>query len=336
MTIQHSPPSGQTRSQARAQPVLTKTPRAPLDGTPAVPQLRAQLDRGPCMEGAAPSRKEGRRPRRSSSLSGVVRRFPGLSRNTLKCPGKDGEEEEEECDGTEGVAALLGASQGTGGQTLAQSDQYEPSLLAIMQLMMQIMANFQEASVSDSSRPPAFKTPSMKAPECFDWTQPFKLSNLTNQDPNYLLNSWKLFESQLFTLFGDPDEVRKAEVELDSLRMKEGGHVSLYIAYFRSLVSRIGDWGESSFIHNFRKGLPSWILDKLASHPSRIYSLQDLIDVTLELDNRYHERQKEKSHNQEKKPQASKSNSSHPQNHSSSSQKKKKNFHKRDNPILLY
>ncbi|MBW0495298.1 hypothetical protein O181_035013 [Austropuccinia psidii MF-1] len=45
MPIQHSPPGRQTRSQARAQAVLTPTPRAPLDGTPAVPQLRAQLGR---------------------------------------------------------------------------------------------------------------------------------------------------------------------------------------------------------------------------------------------------------------------------------------------------
>ncbi|MBW0576219.1 hypothetical protein O181_115934 [Austropuccinia psidii MF-1] len=111
----------------------------------------------------------------------------------------------------------------------------------------------------------------MKAPQCFDGTQPFKvrsflpscqlifhkdtenfsqdrkkvlyatsfligraakciepyLSNLTNQDSNYLLHSWRLFESQLFTLFGYPNEVRKAEAELDGLRMKEGGHVSL-------------------------------------------------------------------------------------------------------------
>ncbi|MBW0520486.1 hypothetical protein O181_060201 [Austropuccinia psidii MF-1] len=56
------------------------------------------------------------------------------------------------------------------------------------------------------------------------------------------------------------------------------------------------------------------------------------MDVTLELDTRYHERQKEKSHHQEKKPEASKSNSSHPQNSSSSSQRKEKNFQKRDKP----
>ncbi|MBW0560395.1 hypothetical protein O181_100110 [Austropuccinia psidii MF-1] len=91
--------------------------------------------------------------------------------------------------------------------------------------------------------------------------------------------------------------------------MKEGGHVSLYISNFRSLVSRIGDWGEGALIHHFRKGLPSSILDQLASHFSIIDSLQDLMDITLELDTSYHERQNEKSHHQEKKPEASKSNS---------------------------
>ncbi|MBW0511198.1 hypothetical protein O181_050913 [Austropuccinia psidii MF-1] len=86
MPMQHSDPARQTRSQAR-------TSRAPLDSAPAVPQLRAQLDRGPIMEGAAPSRKEGR----------------GQMRTNLKVRGEDdeGEEEnsveEEESDGTEGV-----------------------------------------------------------------------------------------------------------------------------------------------------------------------------------------------------------------------------------------
>ncbi|MBW0576995.1 hypothetical protein O181_116710 [Austropuccinia psidii MF-1] len=41
--------------------------------------------------------------------------------------------------------------------------------------MTQIMANLQAASSSEASRPPAFKTPSMKAPECFDGTHPFKV-----------------------------------------------------------------------------------------------------------------------------------------------------------------
>ncbi|MBW0591905.1 hypothetical protein O181_131620 [Austropuccinia psidii MF-1] len=63
MPVQHSLPTVQTRSHPRAQEVLTPTPGVPLDGTLAVPQLRAHLERGLNMEGVAPSRKEGRGPR---------------------------------------------------------------------------------------------------------------------------------------------------------------------------------------------------------------------------------------------------------------------------------
>ncbi|MBW0499931.1 hypothetical protein O181_039646 [Austropuccinia psidii MF-1] len=115
------------------------------------------------MEGAAPCRKEGRGPRRSNSFLGVVGGSPRHSRTTFKGPCEDSEEEEEnsvedkESDGTEGVPAPFGASQGTGGPTLAQynrpfSHQSEPSLLAIMQKMTRIMANLQAASPSESSR----------------------------------------------------------------------------------------------------------------------------------------------------------------------------------------
>ncbi|MBW0476704.1 hypothetical protein O181_016419 [Austropuccinia psidii MF-1] len=128
MPIQHSPPARQTRSQARAQ---ART-------------------------------KYGRRrgPRGSSSFSGVVGGFSGLSRTIFKIPGEDGKEEEEnsveeeESDGSEGVPAPVGTSQGTGGPTIAQynkpvSHQSEPSLLAIMQQMTQIMANLKAASSSE-------------------------------------------------------------------------------------------------------------------------------------------------------------------------------------------
>ncbi|MBW0474988.1 hypothetical protein O181_014703 [Austropuccinia psidii MF-1] len=227
----------------------------------------------------APQQKEGRVPRRSISLSGVACGFPGLSRTGLKVHSEDDDEEEEnsveeeESDGTEGAPAPVGASQSIVGPTLAQSDQpvshrSEPSLLAIMQQMTQIMANLQEASSSVSSRPSAFKTPFMKAPECFDGTQPFNVRSF--------IQSFQLI------FHNNP-----ANFSQD---------ISLYISDFRSLVSRGGAWGERALIHHFRKGLPSRILDQLASHPSRIDSLQDLRDVTLELDTRYHERQKEENH----------------------------------------
>ncbi|MBW0501918.1 hypothetical protein O181_041633 [Austropuccinia psidii MF-1] len=108
--------------------------------------------------------------------------------------------------------------------------------------------------------------------------------------------------------------------------MKESGHVSLYIVDFRSLMSRIGDWGEIAYIHVYRRGSASKPLDQLASYPGNLDTLQELMDITLELDTRYRERQKEKGSNQEKKPPVIGSNSSrHPQDSSSKRPHHKKN-----------
>ncbi|MBW0547803.1 hypothetical protein O181_087518 [Austropuccinia psidii MF-1] len=143
------------------------------------------------------------------------------------------------------------------------------------------------------------------------WIEPY-FSNNSNDDPSYLLNNLQLFGTQLFTLFGDPNEVRRAEPELDNLRMKESVHVSMYITDFRSLMSRIGDWGKRAYIHAYRRGLASRILDQLASYPGNFDDLHELMDITLELDTRYHERQKEKGSHQEKKTLVTESNSSRP------------------------
>ncbi|MBW0525056.1 hypothetical protein O181_064771 [Austropuccinia psidii MF-1] len=56
------------------------------------------------------------------------------------------------------------------------------------------------------------------------------------------------------------------------------------------------------------------------------------MDITLDHDVRYHQRQKETSHHPEKKPEAPKSNPFHPQSSSSLNQNKQKNFQKRDKP----
>ncbi|MBW0509328.1 hypothetical protein O181_049043 [Austropuccinia psidii MF-1] len=155
--------TGQTRSQARAQAVPIPTSKDPLYVTAEVPQLWAHWDRGPDLEGAALSRKEGIGPRRQSSFSGLFGPFPGISKISIKGLGEDYEEEEEnsgeeeESYGTEVVPAPVWESQGTGCSTLAHSNQppshqSKKSLLAIMQRMTQILANMQEFSSYQSSR----------------------------------------------------------------------------------------------------------------------------------------------------------------------------------------
>ncbi|MBW0536623.1 hypothetical protein O181_076338 [Austropuccinia psidii MF-1] len=75
MPVQHSPPSKKTRSQGNPAS-LTPTVMVPLDRTPSVHQLSENLDRGPPMEGAAPSRRGGMKSRISRSFSVILGGYP--------------------------------------------------------------------------------------------------------------------------------------------------------------------------------------------------------------------------------------------------------------------
>ncbi|MBW0495160.1 hypothetical protein O181_034875 [Austropuccinia psidii MF-1] len=302
------------------------------------------MDRGPPMEGVAPSRRGGMKSRRSTSFSSLLGGYPGISEGARARLGEAENEEGEESEETEVATTLAGVPEAFEAANLTHSNQplvsqAEPSLLKMMEKMTQLMGQLTQAvTPMDNSKAPAFKTPSMKAPDSFDgsqahklrqfiqscqlifhndqanffparkkflystsfligragkWIEPY-LYNISNEDPSYLLNNWHLFETKLFTLFGESNEVRKAEQELDNLRMKESIHVSLYIAGFRSLISRVGDWEERAYINVYRRGLASRLLDQLAFYPGNFDTLQELMEITLELDTRYHERQKEK------------------------------------------
>ncbi|MBW0571088.1 hypothetical protein O181_110803 [Austropuccinia psidii MF-1] len=145
MPVQNSPPAKSTRSQ-RHQAVLTPIARAPLDCTQSVHQLSANLDRGLPVEGSEP----------------------------LRGGGEESEEAEVE-------AALEGAPEASEAENLAHSNpplvsQAEPNFLKMMEKMSQFMGQLtHKVSPRENSKAPAFKTPSMKAPDSFDGTQAYRL-----------------------------------------------------------------------------------------------------------------------------------------------------------------
>ncbi|MBW0504473.1 hypothetical protein O181_044188 [Austropuccinia psidii MF-1] len=108
MPIQHSPPANNTGSQIH-KAVLTPTARAPLDRTPLVHQLNANLDRGPPIEGVAPSRRGGVKSRRSRSFSGLLGGYPSISQGHRSRLGEAEDEEGEESEESEMEAALAGS-----------------------------------------------------------------------------------------------------------------------------------------------------------------------------------------------------------------------------------
>ncbi|MBW0568580.1 hypothetical protein O181_108295 [Austropuccinia psidii MF-1] len=96
MPVQHSPPAKNTLPQ-RNPAVLTPTSRVPLDRPPSAHQLSANLDRGPPMEGEAPSRRGGMKSRRSRSFSGLLGGYPSMSEGARERLGEDEDEEGEGC-----------------------------------------------------------------------------------------------------------------------------------------------------------------------------------------------------------------------------------------------
>ncbi|MBW0525496.1 hypothetical protein O181_065211 [Austropuccinia psidii MF-1] len=87
MPVQHSPPEINTRYQ-RHQAFLNPTERAPLDLTPSVNQLSANLHRGPPMEGAASTKRGGMKSTRSRSFSGLWGLYPSISQGPRNILGE--------------------------------------------------------------------------------------------------------------------------------------------------------------------------------------------------------------------------------------------------------
>ncbi|MBW0515019.1 hypothetical protein O181_054734 [Austropuccinia psidii MF-1] len=122
MPVQHSPPAKNNRSQ-RNPAVLTPTERVPLDHTPSVHQLSANLDRGPPMEGEAPSRRGGMKSRRSRSFSGLLGGYPGMSEGARARSGEAEDEEGEDSEETEVATALADVPEASEAANLANSNQ---------------------------------------------------------------------------------------------------------------------------------------------------------------------------------------------------------------------
>ncbi|MBW0484008.1 hypothetical protein O181_023723 [Austropuccinia psidii MF-1] len=121
MPIQKSPPSKNSRSQ-RHQAVLTPKARALLERTQSVHQLSANLDIGPPMEGAAPSKTGCVKSITSRAISGLLGGYPSISQGPRSRLGKAENEAGEESEENEVAAALEGAPEASEAPSLAPSN----------------------------------------------------------------------------------------------------------------------------------------------------------------------------------------------------------------------
>lgn len=134
--------------------------------------------------------------------------------------------------------------------------------------------------------------------------------------------TYESFARQLKAAFGDPDEVRTAERQLDALRQTSS--CSAYVAQFTSLASFLPNWSDNkeAWLLKFRKGLKQEIRDMLLYYPQEPQNFDDFTKLCIQLDNKLHAHQAEKrqatggssssSSSGAKKPNTSSSSSSRP------------------------
>ncbi|MBW0593909.1 hypothetical protein O181_133624 [Austropuccinia psidii MF-1] len=139
------------------------------------------------MEGVAPSRRGGVNSRSSRSFSGLLDGYESIPKGPRSRLGdaedEEGEKALEEEDSEEaGVAtALAGAPEASKASNLAHSNktlvsQDEHVLLKMMKKLTKLIGKLtQEVAPRDNSKSPAFRNPSIKAPDSFDGTQAHKL-----------------------------------------------------------------------------------------------------------------------------------------------------------------
>jgi Retrotransposon gag protein len=76
------------------------------------------------------------------------------------------------------------------------------------------------------------------------------------------LSSWALFEEELHTYFGDPDEVTTQEQKLHALKMNDNHRVLHYINQFKEVAS-LTKWNYDALRSQFYQGLPSHLQDDI-------------------------------------------------------------------------
>jgi len=120
------------------------------------------------------------------------------------------------------------------------------------------------------------------------WWQPFLAA-----DPEPAIrNSWAEFVFELNRLFGEPNLVQSAEQALKQLRMKENQRLNKYMIEFAEHAPYT-NWNDAALYSAFYTGLADRIKDQLCLRP-RTTTLNDLKQISLDIDDRHWERESEK------------------------------------------
>ena len=120
----------------------------------------------------------------------------------------------------------------------------------------------------------------------FSWFQPY--TEKSENEP--LLNNFDLFVNELYSMFGDPNQIASAERQLKKLKQK--GPAANYASDFRRIAALV-EWNDAALRNQFYEGLKDDVKDFLVNYDTPS-SLNDYITLAIKVDNRLFDRRREK------------------------------------------
>ena len=153
------------------------------------------------------------------------------------------------------------------------------------------------AFLSDSSR---FATPESQVifaakklrGAAFSWFEPTLNEKVTGDltaETKKTFGDFKEFERQIGQVYGEANEGRASARKLMQLRQK--GSATQYYSLFSQYASRL-DWDDEALASRYYEGLSDAIKDQMIPEPPSEYP--DLVNLSIQIDNRLYERRMEK------------------------------------------
>jgi FtsZ-interacting cell division protein YlmF len=124
----------------------------------------------------------------------------------------------------------------------------------------------------------------------FQWYQNY----LELDDEPLWFDNFRLFVKELREGFGEIDAQAAAERDIRLLSMRSSDNITTYITKFHTFANLL-EWNDTALVSEFRRGLAGRIKDELVHVPKDHWTLKELQTASIKIDNRYWERQNEKT-----------------------------------------
>jgi len=187
---------------------------------------------------------------------------------------------------------------GQGTYKRKQPEPFDGKRTELAGFLTQVKAYFRHQNIQEPHEQVEFAGTLLKG-EALAWFEPILADYIEpgedgpDEHTSRIFRSFKNFERAINSVFGQIDEKRTTDIQIQ--RLKQQGSAHKYAAEFLQLSNRL-DWNDEAFMSQFYQGLKEDVKDEL-SREDRPEELATYIERAVKIDNRLWERKMERKGN---------------------------------------